>query len=431
MFSHALVVALSALAVSERIIPPAEAVKSLAQTDVGTIASLVTTVELKGGPAVDEVPDLPPSDTLILAENGELTGAERDISSNRFITPRSIAKRRYAAVEGSAYLTYTVVSNATYNVADCLNFCTRVDGCVFVNLYYEHNNYGLDFEVSEKSNLKCVAFAEVHTAQEKTNVGGQQSYPAPAPLTYITQSSGWALKSIADPDTPEGYNLYTNRTRPTRHLYLDFALLDKYDVAACARLCNEHAPSTEGGSCQFFNIWRASVNHVPKTYTCTMYTLPTDQGTATYAGEGELKVSFSRGYSRKNFAFDGGFEAYAGCVGCFDESYDNWVALLGSAIGNDALPGTLSPAAPLTTVPGKEYQISFWQNSAYSGPTFQKDAWFEVIWNGKVIQTFRPGYSDWSYISVKVTATGSDTVAIHGGAAPAWTFIDDIAVWQL
>ena len=170
-----------------------------------------------------------------------------------------------------------------------------------------------------------------------------------------------------------------------------------------------------------------------------------------------MKVSFSRGYSRRNFAFDGGLEAYTGCIGCFDEVTDNWiasspeggffdasifhnpqyartgskVALLGSAIGNDDLAGTLSPAAPLKTVPGKQYQISFFQNSAYSGPVFQKNSFFEVIWNGEVIETFRPGFSDWSYVSVKVTATGNDEVAIHGGAAPAWTFIDDIAIWQL
>lgn len=34
-----------------------------------------------------------------------------------------------ASIEGTAYLTYTVVSNATYNIKDCLAFCDKVDGC--------------------------------------------------------------------------------------------------------------------------------------------------------------------------------------------------------------------------------------------------------------------------------------------------------------
>jgi hypothetical protein len=76
---------------------------------------------------------------------------------------------------------------------------------VFVNLYYEFNNELLDFVFSEKSNLKCVAFGDIHTAVEKSNRGGQQSYPAPGPLTYIQNSGGWGLSSLEVPDDPEGY----------------------------------------------------------------------------------------------------------------------------------------------------------------------------------------------------------------------------------
>ncbi|KAG5640163.1 hypothetical protein DXG03_000882, partial [Asterophora parasitica] len=103
---------------------------------------------------------------------------------------------RDASIEGDGYLTYTVVNNATYNIDGCLDFCTSVDGCVFANLYYEFNNYLLDFGsvfFPEQSNLKCAVYGEVHTESEKTNFGGQQSYPAPEPLTYVQQSSGWAV----------------------------------------------------------------------------------------------------------------------------------------------------------------------------------------------------------------------------------------------
>lgn len=76
---------------------------------------------------------------------------------------------------------------------------------MFVNLYYEFNNELLDHVFSEHSNLKCVAYADIHTANEKTNWGGQQSSPPPAPLTYIQQSSGYALTYLANPPTPDGY----------------------------------------------------------------------------------------------------------------------------------------------------------------------------------------------------------------------------------
>jgi hypothetical protein len=44
-------------------------------------------------------------------------------------------------------------------------------------VYYEFNNYLLDFVFGEKSNLKCAAYGDFHTAVEKLNFGGQASYP--------------------------------------------------------------------------------------------------------------------------------------------------------------------------------------------------------------------------------------------------------------
>ena len=78
---------------------------------------------------------------------------------------------------------------------------------VFANLYYEFDNELLDFVFGEKSNLKCVLYADTHTAAEKTNFGGQQSEPSPAPLTYIRQSSGYSSKTLVSPTDPSGYEL--------------------------------------------------------------------------------------------------------------------------------------------------------------------------------------------------------------------------------
>ncbi|KAJ7431038.1 hypothetical protein B0H11DRAFT_2132482 [Mycena galericulata] len=212
-----------------------------------------------------------------------------------------------ASIEGPAYLTYTVVSNATYNVAACQDWClNNVAGCVFVNLYYEFNNELLDFVFSQQSNLKCAAYSAIYSASDKTNFGGQASYPQvgtePVPLTYITQSSGWALTSYVNPDAPDGYELVFGPTGGANNApgYMGFTFLDTYDVDACASLCNTRGADPVGGVCKFFNIWRAVVSGVPTTYTCSMYFTPTDASTAVNFGQGDLVVTLSRGYKRVN-----------------------------------------------------------------------------------------------------------------------------------
>lgn len=77
---------------------------------------------------------------------------------------------------------------------------------VFANLYYEFNNYMVDSN-NVQSNLKCALYGDIHNATEKTNLGGQQLLPPPAGLTYITNSTGWAAKTLAEPAVPEGYEL--------------------------------------------------------------------------------------------------------------------------------------------------------------------------------------------------------------------------------
>lgn len=166
----------------------------------------------------------------------------------------------------------------------------------------------------------------------------------------------------------------------------------------------------------------------------------------------------SRGYRRKNYAIDGGFEGYAACSSfCFTESYANWVGtspaggtqdatifyfqpyahsghsvgLLGSANNDDALPGTLTAAAPLLTTAGKQYSIGFFHASSFSGPSLAGPAFVNVKWNGNIVKTINPGYSNYAYYQVTVTATGNDILAFNGGIAPAWSFIDDITVMQV
>jgi len=174
-------------------------------------------------------------------------------------------------------------------------------------------------------------------------------------------------------------------------------------------------------------------------------------------GQGDLVVTYSRGYRRKDFVIDGGFEGYT-CTGfCFSESYANWigtsspggvndtifihyvpfahsgstVAVMGSGTGDDALAGTLTPVAPLATVAGKQYIITFFHYSGYSPPSDEQDAFVDIMWNGNVVATITPGYSPWTYYSFNVTGAGKDVLAFHGGKAPAWSFLDDVHVFRI
>ncbi|KAF9442645.1 hypothetical protein P691DRAFT_764987 [Macrolepiota fuliginosa MF-IS2] len=451
------------------------------ETDVDTIASTIQIVDQKTGATTDAPPNQPPPPTTVTAVDGELTNSTvPELANSTTPTKRSLdlSKRlldgyevvfdgtgfgptdRDASIEGTAYLTYTVVSNLTYSVDDCLRFCDRVDGCVFANLYYEYNNALLDWVFSEKSNLKCAVYADVHTAAEKTNFGGQQLKPPPEPLVYIQNSSGYAAKTLVDPPVPDGYELVFGPTNGANNApgYMGFAFLDKYDVEACTQLCNTRGPDGNGGACQYVNIWRAVVNGVPTTYTCSFYYLVADESTAVNFGQGDLKVTYSRGYKRKSLIQDSGFESFAACPVpdiCWTESDQFWVAtspsggsfdaeiihdatdahsgssagLLGSGFGSDALAGTLKPTNTLDTVPGKTYLITFFHSSSFSGPDLEADAFVDVMWNGQIVETIRPGFSNWKYFEFRVVAVGNDELAFHGGKAPAWSFIDDVYVF--
>ncbi|KAJ6481064.1 hypothetical protein C8R45DRAFT_320151 [Mycena sanguinolenta] len=481
--------ALAALLVSATaIVPPAQqGLPNQTPDDVtpptpdnDLIAQTAGQVNQKAAAPIDVPPnaDVPP--TGVTAVDGTIANAtiadvsaanstRRDLgrfgkrqSGFKELFPGLAAGVHDASIEGTAYLTYTVKDNSTYNVDACLSWCAGIQGCVFVNVYYEFNNYLLDFVFGEKSNLKCAAYGDLHSAQEKTNFGGQASYPQvgneTVPLTYITQSSGWGLDSLVDPDTPDGYELVFGPTDGANNApgYMGFAFIDQYDVDACAQLCNGRGVDPNGGGCAYFNIWRAVVDGVPTTYTCSMYYLVADESTAVNYGQGDLVVTLSRGYARKNYLTDGGFEGYTACNDfCFTDSYANWVgtspaggdhdatifffppyahnghgsALLGSAFGTDTDAGTLSPAQPIQTNNGVGYVVQCFMSSAFSGSQLEASAKVDILWNGARVGG-TSGFQEYTFVEAAVTGTGSDKLSFVGGAAPAWTFIDDCVIYQ-
>ncbi|KAJ6478107.1 hypothetical protein C8R47DRAFT_641489 [Mycena vitilis] len=452
-----------------------------ATPDNAVIADTVNQVNQKSSAPVDAAPNADVAPTTVTAIDGTVTNDTiAGVSSSNSTRRRDVGRfgkrqpefqqvfaplpagQNDASIEGTAYLTYTVVNNATYNVKACTDWCATVPGCVFVNLYYEHNNYLLDFVFNEKSNLKCAAYGDLHKAVEKTNRGGQASYPqvgnATVPLTVITQSSGWGLESLLDPNTPDGYDPVFGPTDGANNApgYMGFAFIDKYDVDACAALCNGRGVDPNGGGCAYFNIWRAVVNGVPTTYTCSMYYLVTDNSTAVNYGQGDLVVTLSRGYARKNLVVDGGFEGYTDCsTFCFTESYANWIgtsakggnmdatifffadyahtghgsALLGAAFGDDSLAGTLTPTRPLKTTPGAEYVVQCFISQAFSGPQLEANAIVTIEWNGVAVGEIR-GFTEYTLFVAAVKGTGNDKLSFVGGGAPAWSFIDDVKVYK-
>jgi len=85
----------------------------------------------------------------------------------------------------------------------------------------------------------------------------------------------------------------------------------------------------------------------------------------------------------------------------------------------------------LDTISGRGYTITFFHASVYGGETAEADAFVDVVWNGDIVSTIRPGYSQWKYYEFSVTATGNDVLAFHGGSSPAWSWIDDIYVFEI
>ncbi|KAJ7676729.1 hypothetical protein DFH06DRAFT_1266209 [Mycena polygramma] len=491
MLSSTLLLALVALALSANaLVPPGQqgrpnpaisANVTPQMPDNALIAQTASEVDQKGGAPFDASPNVPVPPTLVTAVDGTLTNSTIASAFNASMANRREIRRSTkrqsgfgnlfealpagqhdASIEGTAYLTYTVVNNATYNVEACTDWCTTIEGCVFVNLYYEFNNFLLDFVFSEKSNLKCAAYGDIHNVTEKTNFGGQSSYPQvgneTVPLTFITQSSGWAIISLVDPAPPDGYELVFGPTGGANNApgYMGFAFIDKYDVDACAELCNGRGADPNGGGCAYFNIWRAVVDGVPTTYTCSMYFLVSDESTAVNTGQGPLVVTFSRGYARKSVLPDGGFEGFTECSDfCFAASYANWIgitpfggdfdasiffftdyahtghgsALLGAAFGDDSLPGTLKPVHPLTTEKGAAYVVQCFMSSAFSGEQLEEPAKVDILWNGARVGGVS-GFSEYTFVEAPVVGTGRDLLSFVGGAAPAWTFIDDCNVYK-
>lgn len=106
------------------------------KTDSRKIADTARVVDQKSGAGSDARPDMPVANTSVTAVDGQVVGngtgsgtvlVKRDAGAYEQVFAGLMG--RDAAVQGTAYLTYTLVNNATYDVDDCLAFCDRTPGC--------------------------------------------------------------------------------------------------------------------------------------------------------------------------------------------------------------------------------------------------------------------------------------------------------------
>jgi hypothetical protein len=125
-------------------------------TDTESIVSTVYNVDQKSGADANTLPNQPVTKTTLTAVDGSITtaGSGSDSPSRRSFSERLTRRSssyelvfsgtgtgpndRDAAIEGTAYLTYILVSNSTYNVNDCLKKCDQVGGCGKSHSYIHH-----------------------------------------------------------------------------------------------------------------------------------------------------------------------------------------------------------------------------------------------------------------------------------------------------
>jgi hypothetical protein len=74
-----------------------------------------------------------------------------------------------AATQDSSYMTYTLAST----VDDCLRACDGIEGCVFVNTYYDTNAEEADLPKHAPGVLTCAMFSKCVSTDQNDNFGGQ------------------------------------------------------------------------------------------------------------------------------------------------------------------------------------------------------------------------------------------------------------------
>ncbi|KAK4686554.1 hypothetical protein P7C73_g3571, partial [Tremellales sp. Uapishka_1] len=91
-----------------------------------------------------------------------------------------------AAVQDASYMTYTLSDT----IDNCLQACSQIEGCVFVNTYYDVNASEADLPKHTPGVLTCAMYSTCVGTDEASNWGGQDD-----PNT-IVNSNGYCLATV-------------------------------------------------------------------------------------------------------------------------------------------------------------------------------------------------------------------------------------------
>lgn len=92
-------------------------------------------------------------------------------------------------------------------------------------------------------------------------------------------------------------------------------------------------------------------------------------------------------------------------------------------------PNTLTfISQTLATVPGQEYEISFWYAQQPPDQTVENEA--QIIWGGSTLaDVFNVPVRPWSFAAIFATATDTSTTIQFGfDNVPGWFALDDVSV---
>jgi hypothetical protein len=76
-----------------------------------------------------------------------------------------------SATQDPSYMTYTLATN----VDDCLKACDGIEGCKFVNTYYDTNAEEEDVPKHAPGVLTCAMFSKCVGTEQNNNFGGQSN----------------------------------------------------------------------------------------------------------------------------------------------------------------------------------------------------------------------------------------------------------------
>ncbi|BFZ60563.1 hypothetical protein YB2330_001600 [Saitoella coloradoensis] len=179
-----------------------------------------------------------------------------------------------ASVSGLGYLGYKTLP--TYDPQACTAYCDSTHLCVFANVYQENNNPDIPYPT------KCALWADYHGEGEATNYGGQYLNGTDNLPTNITQSAAFA-KPIRFPSSIPGFRrVFVDEAGATQDTsYQGYFSLQVYDTAQCAQICTAAGKD----KCVFFNVFRSTVNDVPNSYTCSVYSKASGASDCTNYGQ--------------------------------------------------------------------------------------------------------------------------------------------------